>query len=258
MAETETPPVVTAAAKAAPEPKSEPKSGSGSQRGRDRWKVLFVILLILGLLGTAAWAVLGSKLLVVRQVEVHGTHLLGRGQVTDTARITIGTPLARIDTGAVERRVAAIRQVADVTVRRGWPTSVVITIRERVPVAVVQSTAGFSHLDTSGVTVLTSKKRAPGLPLLLVAQAGPGDPSTKAALGVLAGLPQRLSSRLVTVEALSPENVVLRLGGGISVVWGAAERSPEKVKLLDALLATKAGRLARSIDVSAPGVVTTR
>lgn len=37
---------------------------------RDRWKVLFVVLLIGGLLGTAAWVVLGSKLLVVREVEV--------------------------------------------------------------------------------------------------------------------------------------------------------------------------------------------
>ncbi|WP_460364718.1 cell division protein FtsQ/DivIB, partial [Actinocorallia lasiicapitis] len=184
--------------------------------------------------------------------------LLRSKQVADAAQVRIGAPLARVDTGAVARRIAALREVEGVTVDRGWPTTLVITVRERRPVAVFPSAQGFAQVDAFGVTVITSRDRRGNLPVLAVAQPGPGDPATKAALGVLTALPTRLSSRLVTIEALSPQNVVLRLGGGITVVWGSAERPKEKVKLLDALLRTRAGRLAHTIDVSAPGVVTTR
>ncbi|MEO5873772.1 MAG: cell division protein FtsQ, partial [Streptosporangiaceae bacterium] len=58
---------------------------------RDRWKALFVILLIVGLLGTAAWVLLGSRLLVVRQVEVSGLDLVSRPRVLAAAGVPIGT-----------------------------------------------------------------------------------------------------------------------------------------------------------------------
>lgn len=220
--------------------------------------MLFVVLLIGGLLGTAAWVVLGSKLLVVREVEVQGLSLLDRQQVLDAARVPIGTPLARADVDGVRRRVAALKEVESVRIQRGWPTSLVVKVTEREPVASVQRGEEFFQIDRFGVTVLTSKNRPGHLPLLVVGAPGPGDPATKAGLEVLRTLPQRYASRLVTLEALSPESVVLRFGDGATVVWGAAERGRQKLRLLDALLKTPEGKAARTIDVSAPGVVTTR
>src|SRR3712207_8451305 len=43
--------------------------------------------------------------------------------------------LLRVDVDAAEARVARLPQVASVEVTRGWPDRVVITVRERVPVA---------------------------------------------------------------------------------------------------------------------------
>jgi len=220
--------------------------------------MLFVVLLIATLLGAAVWVVLGSKLLVVREVSVRGTSLLDRDRVLRVAEVPLGTPMARLDAGAVERRVGRVREVESVRVRRSWPTTLVITVRERTPIAAVEQNGLFQHVDRFGVTVLTSPRRPSHLPLLVVASPGAGDPSTREGLEVLRDLPSRWRDRLVTIEAPGPESVVLRLEGGLTVVWGAAERADEKHRLLKALLATRAGRAARTIDVSSPEVVTTR
>lgn len=225
---------------------------------RDRWKGLFVILLIVGLLGAAAWVVLGSRLLVVRQVEISGLDLVPRSRVLAAAGVPIGTPLARLDPAEVRSRVAALREVESVKVERGWPTTLRIIVHERVPVATVQHAGQYYQLDLHGVTVLTSKSQPRALPLLVTPTPGASDRTTLAALAVLKSLPARITKRLFTVEALSPEAVTLRLSGGITLVWGAPERSSEKLRVFDALMATKAGRTAHTIDVSAPGIVTTR
>ncbi|WP_106398517.1 cell division protein FtsQ/DivIB [Actinocorallia populi] len=238
-------------------PDSEPGEVPGRPR-RARWKALFVALLITALLGTAVWVVLGSKLLVVREVAVRGTSLLERDRLLETAQVPLGTPMARLDAEAIERRVRGVREVESVSVTRSWPTTLVIAVRERTPIATVEQNGLFQHVDRFGVTVLTSPARPSHLPLLVVAAPGAGDPSTREGLAVLRELPRRWKSKLVTIEALSAHSVVLRLESGLNVVWGAAGRADEKHRLLTALLATKAGRAARTIDVSAPEVVTTR
>ncbi|ROO83965.1 cell division protein FtsQ [Actinocorallia herbida] len=235
-----------------------PAAEPARPQGRDRWKVLFVVLLLAGLVGAAVWVVLGSRLLVVRDVEVRGLSLLSRKQVLDVALVPVGTPMARLDAGAVERRISAVREVESVKAERAWPTTLVIRVVERVPVAVVAGEGGYAQLDRFGVTVLTGPRKPGHLPELVVAAPGAGDPATRSGLAVLRDLPDGWRARLTEVEVPGPEHVVLRLNGGVAVVWGAAERGAEKIKLLEALLSTKAGKAARTIDVSAPGVVTTR
>ncbi|RAY16524.1 cell division protein FtsQ [Actinomadura craniellae] len=239
------------------DPAAESSPGPARTRRRlDRWKAAFVALLVLGVLGTAAWAVLGSRLLVVRQVEVAGTHLVARDRLVAAAQVQLGHPLARLDTGAVRDRVTALREVESARVERRWPTTVRIVVRERIPLVAVERGGRFYQLDRHGVTVTDTAAR-PGLPLLVVTAPGPADPATGAALRVLRSLPTRLTGRLVAIEAPGPEDVTLRLKAGTAVVWGAPERAAEKIRLIDALQGTPAGRSARSIDVSSPEVVTT-
>jgi cell division protein FtsQ len=60
------------------------------------------------------------------------------------------------------------------------------------------------------------------------------------------------------VDVPSTEAVSLRLTDGVTVVWGAAERGPEKLRLLHGLLSASPRRGVKTIDVSSPEVVTTR
>ncbi|MBC6462891.1 FtsQ-type POTRA domain-containing protein [Actinomadura sp. HBU206391] len=217
-----------------------------------------VALLVVGVLATAAWVLLGSRLLVVRHVQVTGVKILPRDRVVTTARVPLGTPMVRMDTDVVRDRVERLPEVESARVERRWPATVRIVVRERVPVVVVERARKYYEMDRYGVIVVTTSRRPSGLPALVVANPSATDPATAAALKVRGDLPVRFARRLAQIEASSAESVTLRFKAGTTVVWGAAERSEEKVRLIDALLATPEGRAARTVDVSSPEVVTTR
>lgn len=220
-------------------------------------------LLVLTVLAVAAWVLLGSQLLVVRQVEVAGAKLVHRDRLVAAAGIRLGLPLARLDTDEVRARVQRVREVESATVRRVWPGTVRIEVRERVPLVVVERAGRFWQIDRFGVTVTESAQRPAALPVLNVAAPRPGDPATDAALRVVQELPERLARRLTAVDAPSPESVTLRFSavgdtGPLTVVWGPPGRAEQKTRLVEALRRTPAGRSAHTIDVSSPEVVTTR
>ncbi|HEU5159722.1 MAG TPA: FtsQ-type POTRA domain-containing protein [Streptosporangiaceae bacterium] len=228
-------------------------------RGRaGRWKAIFVAALVLGVLGTSAWVLFGSRVLVVRNVEVTGTRLVPKSQVVAATGVPLGGSMIKLDTGTVAERVAGIQQVESVRVERRWPTTLRIEVRERVPTVVAVQGGRYYHIDRFGVIVLATSARPRGLPELRVAAPDPRDPATAAALAVWRSLPGRFRGRVATIGATDPEDVTLRLRSGVSVMWGAAERAAEKLKLVEALAGTAAGRSAHTIDVSSPEVVTTR
>jgi cell division protein FtsQ len=227
-------------------------------RRSSRWKVLFVALLIAGVLGTAAWVLLGSRLLVARHIDVVGERLVPRDRLLAVADVRLGEPLIRLDTAAVRDRVEAVQEVETARVERRWPATVRIVVRERTPIAAVQDDNLFLQVDRYGVTVLTSAARPRGLPSLTVANPVPSDPSLRAGLAVIQALPPWISHRVAGVEAPSPEAVTLRLKEGLAIVWGAPERAPDKLRLLYGLLSTTPRRGIKTIDVSSPEVVTTK
>jgi cell division protein FtsQ len=229
-----------------------------ASRRSSRWKVLFVALLIAGVLGTAAWVLLGSRLLVARHIDVVGERLVPRDRLLAVADVRLGEPLIRLDTAAVRDRVEAVQEVETARVERRWPATVRIVVRERTPIAAVQDDNRFLQVDRYGVTVLTSAARPRGLPSLTVANPVPSDPSLRAGLAVIQALPTWLSHRVASVEAPSPEAVTLRLKEGTAIVWGAPERTPDKLRLLYGLLSTTPRRGIKTIDVSSPEVVTTK
>ncbi len=177
---------------------SDPDGGPASRnrrprrplsRSRRRWRAAFFALALAGMAGLIAWALLGSRLFVVRSVIVTGTHLVPTSEVLAAADIPPGTPLIRVNTGKIAARVAAIRQVRGARVTTSWPDRVVITVQERTPaLAAPAAGGGFDLIDPDGVLVLWASSRPAGLPLYLTPMpvtSLPGDPGVAAAATVL-------------------------------------------------------------------------
>jgi cell division protein FtsQ len=224
-------------------------SPSAARRGRDPWRVAFFGVLVLAILAGGAWALLGSSLLVVRNEYVSGNRLVSAAQVLAAAGIRHGTPLASVNTGAAVRRIDQISQVQSATVSRSWPDTIIITVRERTPVLAVAADGWFALIDPSGVTVRWSRHRPAGMPLLdSVAGQWRGSPSVRAAAAVLRHLPARLRAELTSIAAPAPQQITLRLRGGITVLWGAASQSGTKAAEVSVLLRTG----ARYYNVSDP------
>ena len=211
-------------------------------------------LTALGIAAGAAWALLGSSLLVVRHIEVSGNHLVPTSQVLAVAALRPGTPLARLNTGAVLKRIDQITQVQSARVTRSWPDTVVISVRERTPALAVASDGRFELIDGAGVVVRWSQRQPASLPLLRPAPAVlRGSAAIRSAVAVLAGLPGQLRGRVEWVTAPAASAVTLRLRGGITVRWGDASAAAAKAAELAVLLRTS----ARYIDVSDPATAVT-
>jgi cell division protein FtsQ len=216
---------------------------------RTAWS-LAVVLPVLAL----GWVVFGSSLLAVQHVLVRGEGRLTEAQVVAAAGVADGTPLARVDTAAVARRVRALGAVASVTVSRGWPHALRITVVERQPVVAVPQGARVLLLDRDGVAVGTAPTAPKGVLRLDVSDPSRDDPTTAAALTVLRGLPRGLAAQLAALKAGSPEQVTLLLRGGRTVLWGGDRDGAAKAAAVLALLKMP----GTVFDVSAPGVATRR
>ncbi len=201
-----------------------------------------------------AWLLLSTPLFSVRGVSVSGTELLTVAQVQSLADVSLGAPLARVDTDAVARRVRALRSVHEVHVTRGWPSTLRIRVVERTAVAGLLDKTGVTLIDAKGVPFARAKALAPGTVRLQVPRPGPTDATTRAALQVLQDLPPTLRGPLRIVRAASPSSVTLVLAGGRQVIWGSPEQTTLKVQATMALLKLP----GRTFDVSRPSVVTRR
>ena len=165
----------------------------------------------------------------------------------------IGTPLARLDLGAVRTRVEAIPAVKSAEVSRDWPHGVRIAVTERTPIAVVDQGEGLRALDAEGVLFGTYASQPKQLPLVKT-DAGTSEEALVEAGRVVGALPTRIARRVDAVQVASVDDIQLVLGNGRRVLWGSAESSDQKAEVLAALLK----RPGNQIDVSVPGRPTTR
>ena len=209
-----------------------------------------------------AWLLLAGPVLVVRAVQVDGLATLPAEQVQEAAGIVAGTPLLRVDVDAAEARVAQLPPVASVEVTRNWPASVVITVVERVPVAVVGEPGQRFLVDAEGVLFDTVTGSAPDRVVPLdVATPGPDDDATRAGIAALSSLPAAVRDDVESAAAASADDISLTLTDGTIVRWGDASDSGEKSAALVGVLEQIADENlepAGTIDVSTPDAVVLR
>ncbi len=215
------------------------------------WAIATGVLLVVGGL---AWLVYGTAVLGMRDVKVVGVQFLTPLQIEQAVAVPIDEPLARVDLDGVRTRVREIPAVDRVVVRRSWPSTLVVEVVERTPMAAVPQNGQFSLIDRSGVAYRTVAKAPAGLPLVRVDFPGPSDVNTRSALTVLGSLSADLREQVVAVSVATPAQIRLELRKDRTVVWGDDTQSDTKSQVATSLL-KKAGQ---EIDVSAPGVVTIR
>lgn len=247
---------------------SSPSGRSGVTRIRPRrrlnrrQRLLLTVGSAVVVAAIAAWVVLASPLLAVRTVQVDGASSLSVDQVRQAAGIAVGTPLVLVDLAAAEAAVRRLPPVADAQISRGWPDRVVVTLRERVAVAVVDTDGTRSLVDATGTSFDTiTGDPPPGVVPVQVADPGPDDTATRAALAALVSLPPAVRDQLISVAATTGDDVTLTLAEGTSVLWGSAAHADRKAEVLGAVLEqVAAGTMepAAQIDVSAPEAVVLR
>ncbi|MDX1881747.1 cell division protein FtsQ/DivIB [Mycolicibacterium sp. 120270] len=224
--------------------------GRGKVRGLKlmAWTVLLAVLFVgLGLL------LYFTPIMAARSIVVTGVGAVTQEEIVEAAAVKEGTPLLQVDTDDVAERVATIRRIATARVQREYPSTLRITVVERVPVVVKDFPDGPHMFDKDGVDFAVGPP-PPNLPYLDADNPGPSDPATKAALEVMTALRPEVAGQVARVSAPSVASITLTLVDGREVVWGTTDRTEEKAQKLAALL-TQPGHI---YDVSSPDLPTVK
>ena len=217
------------------------------------WRYLVAgLVLSLAVSGTI-WAVYYSTLLSVSGVEVDGVDVLTPSAVRTAARVSLGEPLVRVDTAAIEARVEALAAVRSAAVTRLWPDQVLIEIQERDVVATVEVGGRIRGMDEGGVLFRDYSRAPRQLPRIRTELQVDSD-TLREAGRVVAALPSAVGRSVSYVSVESVDRISLILRDGRVVLWGSAEESADKARVLERLLT----RRARYYDVSVPGLPTYR
>ncbi|GAA2799300.1 cell division protein FtsQ/DivIB [Crossiella cryophila] len=212
------------------------------------WVLMSAVTVLVGL----GYVLYYTGLFAVREVRFEGLKALSAEDIRTAANVPDGTPLLQVDTEEVAARIGAVPRVFTVRVERSFPSSLVVTVDERSPVAVFEGADGPQLVDSTGRAYATVPKPPDGLPALKVRSAAPDDPAAKAAVDVLAAVPEKLRPEVLEVFAEVPGDVRLRLTGGREVRWGSTADSDRKALVLEPLL----GRPGKIFNISSPDLPT--
>jgi cell division protein FtsQ len=218
-----------------------------------RWKYVAAAVGLVVLVATGLWLVFFSATLSLAKVEVRGNKLLSDERVTRVAALPAGEQLALVDLEDAARRVETLSEVVDADVTKAWPDTVLITVTERVAVAVVELDGQIRGLDAEGMVFRDYAAVPPGMPRVQP-QTSTGTDALKEAAGVVSALPDDLVARVDHVEVQTIDQITLVLRDGREVRWGSAEESELKAKVLAELLDAQPAKI---YDVTVPGSPTT-
>ena len=173
------------------------------------WKMLGGIFLV-GVIMAAAWGVRSAARQMaffrVRSVEVQGVRYLRPQEVL--ARLKVDTLMSLWDDlEPLRERVRHHPQVNGVTITRRLPGTLVVTVEENQPVALIQGATGFLPYDSLGHVLPIDPART-NLDLPIVATS---DPVLLKLVGAIRYAVPRVFSRIEEVRRTGRDEVLLTL-----------------------------------------------
>lgn len=197
--------------------------------------------------------------MALQTVTVVGTQRLDAPTVAASLDDQLGTPLALLDESAVRESLGAFPLIRSYTTEIVPPHTLVVRVVERVPLAAIDRGGSVELVDAAGVVVERSAERPAGIPVIAPQSAEVGSVAFESVTAVLSALPAELRGQVDVIAATTRDDVTFTMAGpGHRVVWGSAERSEFKARVLAAALSTTSQSRAWEYDVSAPETLVVR
>ncbi|WP_343320065.1 cell division protein FtsQ/DivIB [Arthrobacter sp. TMP15] len=235
---------------------------------RRRRNLVFTAAGVLAVLVLVMVIALFSPVLAVKTVVFDGSKLVSDQVLQDAVAPILAKPLPQVTDVQVQDLLSDVIQVKSSRIEARPPSTLLIHIVERVPVALLKNDDDYLLVDQDGVQLGSTKD--PGsvaLPLIDGGKAAIGQDTFQAMTAVLANLPQSILGQLANATAKSPDAVELKLADGRSIIWGNANDMELKAQVLEALLSAPPPTAAEGkpepapvkvFDVSAPRHPVTR
>ena len=219
-----------------------------------------IVAAVIAALVVGGVAVYYSSLFTIESVSVEGVEHLTAEDMQNTAGVPAGTTLLRVDAAGIRNNLLKNSWVQDVSVRRVFPGTLVLSVTERTIEAVVevptenaQSTRLWAIAD-DGMWLMpipdrdseagrrTSAKvyedaesvlRITDVPYGTTPEIGTycSDANVNNALEIVSGMTTELADRVTAVKATETESTTLTIKDGPDIVFGTAENIREKERV---------------------------
>lgn len=200
-----------------------------------------------------------SPIMSLTTIQVTGAERLNPQRVVDALGEHVGTPLAFLSDDEIAADLSEFTLVRSFATEIVPPNTLIVRIIERDPIAARETAAGVELVDAAGVVVDVTDAVPEGVPLLDLADPDPASVPFRAVADVLNAAPAELVARVRIVTATTRDDVTFELrDSGHLVMWGDAERSAQKTRVLDAALAATDQSVRWAYDVSAPDSLVVR
>jgi hypothetical protein len=123
-----------------------------SRFSKPGWKIIFGLLLVGIILTAGHYTLIGLRSMVffrVRTIEIRGTHYLQPTEIVERMKVDTLRSLWD-DVGPLEARIRPHPQVSDVRITRRLPGTLIVTLRENLPVALIPNGAALLPYDSLG------------------------------------------------------------------------------------------------------------
>jgi cell division protein FtsQ len=220
--------------------------------GRRRLRRLLLLVAAAALL-VVGYLLTRSPLLDVDHVRVEGAQHTDVDVLLTASRVRRGAPMTDVDLKAARKNLTARPWIDSVRVTRHWPGTVTIRVVERQASAVVHAQGTWVVVDRTG-RVLDQPAAPPADLAVIELDAPAAAPATTqeglgAQLSVAELLTPDLRAWVTAILAPDPDNVELRLQGGIRVLLGSQVHLSDKIVDLATVLTRVDLRDLETIDL---------
>ncbi|MBC8016450.1 MAG: FtsQ-type POTRA domain-containing protein [Sporomusaceae bacterium] len=200
--------------------------------------LLVLVVLIAGLL------FIKSSYFIVGSVIVEGNKYMSVEEVYRIAEIPEAMNIFSLNTANIKMRLMHDLRIAETDVSRRFPGTIVISIKERKPIAYIASNYGFVELDKQGIVLAVFKNlkqvNVPMVTGLRLENEYIGDkienPVIKDIVNYLSLLDEVTLNQLSEINMKSSEQISAYTINSVHIRLGNSGRLPDKAKLTNEIL----------------------
>jgi cell division protein FtsQ len=91
-----------------------------------------------------------SDFFQITAMKINGNHMVSKAQITALSKVDIHSNLLAINMGQVKSLLESHPWIAGAEITRNWPNHLIITVKEKKPVALLSRKTGLFYLDNKG------------------------------------------------------------------------------------------------------------
>ncbi|HHU91608.1 MAG TPA: FtsQ-type POTRA domain-containing protein [Halanaerobiaceae bacterium] len=204
-------------------------------------KLLYYIIAFISLLALISFAL--SPFFEIRSIEVNGLYILSRGELEYLLEPYYGTNILLLNKKNLRESLLNIAYIKEIEVRKSYPATLVLYIKERDPVARIINNERYILFSSDGFIVenntIINRVKVPeikGLGYSFHNQYVEYTPILESIVQALEGISLKTRGKIDFINYQNKENTIIAYNGKVPIYFGQPVGLIEKFRVLEYIL----------------------